>query len=313
VTTFTAVGGWRARLFVAALLALGAARGFAVKGQTDQAEPDLSEPSAIEQALMEQACLLVRGNVADSRPYDECLRTQILALRTAFGRDLGKLTSAERRTIDARCRSGSVAQTRDAYLTCLGGRLQALRVARGFAPVPAPASAAPPATVAPVPSPASPASEPGTTGGVSQAWMIAAGVIVVAGILAAVKAGTRRRTCTTCGVATPDADRLCETCRRKAATAELWASAEREERERAQANEQQEARERKERMLPPDIFDPYAVLGVARTASKEEIRTAYKDAMTKYHPDKVAHLGEELQDVAREKAQALNRAYRLLN
>ena len=66
-------------------------------------------------------------------------------------------------------------------------------------------------------------------------------------------------------------------------------------------------------MLPPEVFDPYAVLGVARTASKEEIRAAYKDAMTKYHPDKVAHLGEELQDVAREKAQALNRAYRLLN
>jgi preprotein translocase subunit Sec63 len=35
--------------------------------------------------------------------------------------------------------------------------------------------------------------------------------------------------------------------------------------------------------------------------------------MTKYHPDKVAHLGSEIQDVAKKKALELNRAYEMLN
>jgi DnaJ-domain-containing protein 1 len=31
--------------------------------------------------------------------------------------------------------------------------------------------------------------------------------------------------------------------------------------------------------------------------------------MSNYHPDKVAHLGMELQELAKRKAQAINRAY----
>ena len=62
-----------------------------------------------------------------------------------------------------------------------------------------------------------------------------------------------------------------------------------------------------------DSFDPYAVLGVPRTATKDEIRAAYRDRMAKYHPDKVTHLGDELQELARTKALALNRAYEILN
>jgi predicted Fe-S protein YdhL (DUF1289 family) len=146
----------------------------------------------------------------------------------------------------------------------------------------------------------------------NNAGLLAAGIIVVAGGLAAVKVRARRRTCTTCGITTADPGRLCEGCRRKAADAALWATAAQEERQRAQADAQREARERRDRAAP-DIFDPYAVLGVPRTATKDEIRAAYKEAMTKYHPDKVAHLGEDLQTVAREKALALNHAYRLLN
>ena len=59
-------------------------------------------------------------------------------------------------------------------------------------------------------------------------------------------------------------------------------------------------------------FDPYAVLGVSRNASKEEIREAYRREMTHYHPDKVSHLGTELQELAKRKAQAINRAYQEL-
>jgi hypothetical protein len=59
----------------------------------------------------------------------------------------------------------------------------------------------------------------------------------------------------------------------------------------------------------PHGFDPYVVLGVARDAGKEDIRAAYLREMARYHPDKVSHLGVELQELAKRKAQAINRAY----
>jgi len=34
--------------------------------------------------------------------------------------------------------------------------------------------------------------------------------------------------------------------------------------------------------------------------------------MNKYHPDKVSHLGEEFQQIAKEKSQEINRAYEMV-
>ena len=59
-------------------------------------------------------------------------------------------------------------------------------------------------------------------------------------------------------------------------------------------------------------FDAYEVLGVTRSASRDEIQAAYRARMQEYHPDKVAHLGEELQKLAHEKSQEIQRAYRQL-
>ncbi len=59
-------------------------------------------------------------------------------------------------------------------------------------------------------------------------------------------------------------------------------------------------------------FDPYEVLQVSRAASQKEIRAAYRARMHEYHPDKVSHLGEELQRLAHEKSQEIQRAYREL-
>jgi hypothetical protein len=55
--------------------------------------------------------------------------------------------------------------------------------------------------------------------------------------------------------------------------------------------------------------DPFSILGVPRGASSVEIRNAYHREISKYHPDKVAHLGDELQEVAKRRAQAINQAY----
>jgi len=60
-------------------------------------------------------------------------------------------------------------------------------------------------------------------------------------------------------------------------------------------------------------FDAYEVLGVTRSASSDAIQEAYRSRMQEYHPDKVAHLGEELQQLAHEKSQQIQRAYRQLH
>lgn len=59
----------------------------------------------------------------------------------------------------------------------------------------------------------------------------------------------------------------------------------------------------------PGALDAYTVLGVDRSASGKEIQSAYRARMQEYHPDKVAHLGGELQKLAHKKSQEIQRAY----
>jgi uncharacterized membrane protein YkvA (DUF1232 family) len=56
-------------------------------------------------------------------------------------------------------------------------------------------------------------------------------------------------------------------------------------------------------------WDPWAVLGVPRGAGVEEITRAYREQLKRYHPDRVADLGEELQRVAHRRTIDLQRAY----
>jgi DnaJ like chaperone protein len=61
-----------------------------------------------------------------------------------------------------------------------------------------------------------------------------------------------------------------------------------------------------------ETFDPYSVLGISPSASSDAITAAYRARMSEYHPDKVAHLGEELQKLAHAKSQEIQLAYRQL-
>ena len=59
--------------------------------------------------------------------------------------------------------------------------------------------------------------------------------------------------------------------------------------------------------------DPYEILGVSRKASKEEIKSAYRKQAQRYHPDRVSHLGEEFQALAKQKFQEIQKAYEILS
>jgi len=54
---------------------------------------------------------------------------------------------------------------------------------------------------------------------------------------------------------------------------------------------------------------PYEVLGIGGSASKEEIRVAYRKMASLYHPDKVAHLAPEFREMADRKMKEINTAY----
>ena len=58
--------------------------------------------------------------------------------------------------------------------------------------------------------------------------------------------------------------------------------------------------------------DPYNVLNVTKNASQEEIKKAYRKLANQYHPDKVAHLGKEFQDLAEERFKEIQEAYQRL-
>ncbi len=55
------------------------------------------------------------------------------------------------------------------------------------------------------------------------------------------------------------------------------------------------------------LEDAYRLVGLTPNASWEEVQKAYKEKVAKSHPDKVAHLSEELQQKAKELTLQLNK------
>ncbi len=58
-----------------------------------------------------------------------------------------------------------------------------------------------------------------------------------------------------------------------------------------------------------DTSSAYKILGISENATEEEIKKAWKELVKLHHPDKVAHLGDDIQKAANEKIQKINAAY----
>jgi len=326
-----------------------------------QDPPAIEAPTPVEQALIEQRCSATRAtSAAETDAYHTCLMNELVSIRTDFGRDLGKLSPAERRAMDAVCNKVRNVEGRDAYVSCLSGQLAALHTRRNpvqAAPAAAPAPPQPPdlqalaQAVASTPAP----SNSGTV-----AWT-AVGIVAVFAVGGAGFVLTRGRRpsskCKTCGAAVPGGGELCQDCRHEAAEALRRTAFERAEQERVEkelekekvrhqqqqeeawrfeqirqeelARRQQMERARREEEArledaqrrrdeearedsESDEFNPYAVLGLTPDATRDSIDSAYEQAKTKYDAEQVAHLSSEVQEHYKLKAQAVERAYRML-
>jgi len=62
-------------------------------------------------------------------------------------------------------------------------------------------------------------------------------------------------------------------------------------------------------MFFKDTLSDFVILGIEPTASNDEIKKAYRKMATKYHPDKVVHLGDDFKKLAEEKFKSVNDAY----
>ena len=60
------------------------------------------------------------------------------------------------------------------------------------------------------------------------------------------------------------------------------------------------------------LLDAYKTLGVHLSTNAIDIKKAYRSLATKYHPDKVAFLGEEKKKSANDKFQQLTQAYEII-
>ena len=56
----------------------------------------------------------------------------------------------------------------------------------------------------------------------------------------------------------------------------------------------------------------YELLGVPSNAPADDIKSAFRREIARYHPDKVHHLGQEFQEIASTRAAELTEAYRIL-
>ena len=59
----------------------------------------------------------------------------------------------------------------------------------------------------------------------------------------------------------------------------------------------------------PAEANPYAVLGLSASANEREIKRAYRQLISRHHPDKLGDVPEDLKRRAEERAREINMAY----
>jgi hypothetical protein len=212
----------------------------ALEARTQSDDADQLVPTAIEEALIEHACGALRpAGALETEAYLGCRNRQLISLRTDFGRDLRRLSAAQRRTIDSACSGLRASQGQDAYVGCLTKRLASLRgqespparelVASGPVTAPVALIVASPPTV-----PSSPRR--------AAVWMVtglvAVMVVAAGGVLVVRNPRRRYGVCRTCGVKLVERVDLCQPCRHEAADTLRRATAERADHARLQEDEQ---------------------------------------------------------------------------
>jgi preprotein translocase subunit Sec63 len=66
------------------------------------------------------------------------------------------------------------------------------------------------------------------------------------------------------------------------------------------------------REIPYEVIAALSAFGLGESASFDDVRRAYRELVQSYHPDKVAHLGPDLRQVAETKTKEINSAYHAL-
>lgn len=62
-------------------------------------------------------------------------------------------------------------------------------------------------------------------------------------------------------------------------------------------------------MFIQEVDSAYKILGIDSNATDDDVKKAYREMAKKYHPDKVAYLGEDVRKSAEQKLQEVNEAY----
>lgn len=65
--------------------------------------------------------------------------------------------------------------------------------------------------------------------------------------------------------------------------------------------------------MPSAVVNALEVFGLDESADYESVKKSYRTCIAQYHPDKVAHLGDELKALAAKKTVEYNQAYRTIS
>ncbi len=86
----------------------------------------------------------------------------------------------------------------------------------------------------------------------------------------------------------------------------------RQEQARQEQARQEQARQEQAKQVKINLTSSRKILGVKATATEEEIRTAWKNALKIWHPDLYSSKTKEEQDKANEMSRLVNMAYQFL-